>query len=250
MTRTAIKPVRKTVKGRRPGRPGGVAHTAAIRAGLLKGARELFTRRDFKAVSVRDIARKARVNPAMVHYHFGDKEGLYRAMLQETIGPILQRLQELIGGNEKTDHASIPEVPEVVGAVMTMLAHEPWVARLIVRQVLAEEGPFRQLFIREFASKGGGRLPALLGRAIERGSLRKDLDATLGALSLMSMVLFPFIAQPVVEQVFGVRMTDAFVRRLIDHSARMFYEGVGNPPARNTAQQRPVHANGSRRRTT
>ncbi len=250
MTRTAAKPVRKPAKGRRPGRPGGVAHAATIRAALLKGARELFTRRDFKAVSVRDIARRARVNPAMVHYHFGDKEGLYRAMLQDTIGPILQRLQELIGGSEKTDPASLPEVPEVVGTVMTMLAHEPWVARLIVRQVLAEEGPFRQQFIREFASKGGGRLPALLGRAIERGSVRKDLDPTLGALSLMSMLLFPFIAQPVVEQVYGVHMTDAFVERLIQHTARMFYEGVGNPPARNTARRPPVHANGSRRRTT
>ena len=67
---------------------------------------------------------------------------------------------------------------------------------------------------------------ALLGRAIERGSLRKDFDATLGALSLMSMLLFPFIAQPVVEQVFGVRMTDAFVERLIQHTARLYYEGA------------------------
>ena len=224
MTRTAHKVVPRSV--RRPGRPGGAAHAVAIRAALLKGARELFTRRDFKAVSVRDIAREAGVNPAMVHYHFGDKEGLYRAMLAETIGPVLERLQELVGRNEKTSPGSVPEVPEVVGTVMKMLAREPWVARLIVRQVLAEEGPFRQLFIREFASKGGGRLPALLGRAIERGSLRKDFDATLGALSLMSMLLFPFIAQPVVEQVFGVRMTDAFVERLIQHTARLYYEGA------------------------
>ena len=226
MSRTAPPSARKSTRGRRPGRPGGVAHAAAIRAALLKGARELFTRRDYKAVSVRDIARKAHVNPAMVHYHFGDKEGLYRAMLQETVGPLLQRLQELIGGNEKNKPASLPEVPEVVGTMMKTLAHEPWVARLIVRQVLAEEGSFRQLFIREFASKGGGRLPALLGQAIERGSLRKDFDPTLGALSLMSMMLFPFIAKPVVEQVFGVHMTDAFVERLIRHTARLYYEGA------------------------
>ena len=208
---------------RRPGRPGGVAHTRAIRAELLKAARELFARRDFKAASVREIAAAARVNPAMIHYHFGDKDGLYRAMLQETIGPVLQKVQELM------DHGSLQtekSLRDALEAVMTMLAREPWVARLIVREVLAEEGPFRDLFIREFAAKGGGRVPQLLKREIANGRVRKDLDPTLGALSFMSMALFPFIALPVVQKVFRIKMSAAFVARLIGHTEQLFYQGA------------------------
>jgi TetR/AcrR family transcriptional regulator len=243
MSRIAAKPASKSTRVRRPGRPGGTAHAAAIRAALLKGARELFTRRDFKAVSVRDIARKAHVNPAMVHYHFGDKEGLYRAMLQETVAPVLQKVQELMDhGNLQSDQS----IHHALEAVMTMLAREPWVARLIVREVLAEEGPFREVFVREFAVRGGGRVPQLLAREIASGRVRADLDPVLGALSFMSMALFPFIALPVAEKVFGIRMTDAFARRLVEHSTRMFYEGVGSHPARRL----PVHADGSGRRTT
>jgi len=247
MPRIAAKSAGKSTRVRRPGRPGGTAHAAAIRAALLKGARELFTRRDFKAVSVRDIARKARVNPAMVHYHFGDKEGLYRAMLQETVGPVLQKVQELMDhGNLESDKS----IHHALEAVMTMLAREPWVARLIVREVLAEEGPFREVFVREFAVRGGGRVPQLLAREIASGRVRADLDPVLGALSFMSMALFPFIALPVAEKVFGIRMTDAFARRLVEHSTRMFYEGVGSHPARNTVRRLPAHADGSRRRMT
>ncbi|MHB8730088.1 MAG: TetR/AcrR family transcriptional regulator [Sulfuricaulis sp.] len=234
-------------RGRRPGRPGGAAHAAAIRAALLKGARELFTRRDFKAVSVRDVAHKARVNPAMVHYHFGDKEGLYRAMLQETVGPVLQKVQELMA------HGNLPSgesIHHTLEAVMTMLAREPWVARLIVREVLTEEGPFREVFIREFATRGGGRVPQLLAREIANGRVRPDLDPTLGALSFMSLALFPFIALPVAEKVFGIRITDAFTRRLVDHSTRMFYEGVGSNASRNTARRIPVRSAGRGMRTT
>jgi TetR/AcrR family transcriptional regulator len=223
------KPGRK----RRPGRPTGAAHTAAIRGALLKAAREQFAKRDFTAASVREIAAAARVNPAMIHYHFGDKDGLYRAMLQETLGPVLRKVQELMDGGGRESQASIHDALE---AVMTMLAREPWVARLIVREVLAEEGPFRELFIREFASKGGGRLPALLEREIASGRVRKDLDPTLGALSFMSMALFPFIALPVAEKVFGIRMTDAFTRRLVEHSTRLFYEGAGHKPSRNASR--------------
>ena len=210
--------------GRRPGRPEGAAHREAVRAALLKAARELFGKRDFTAASVRDIARAARVNPAMIHYHFGDKDGLYRAMLHETIGPVLQKVQELTDQGGLQSETSIHDA---LDAVMTMLAREPWVARLIVREVLAEEGPFREQFVREFAAKGGGRVPQLLEREIANGRVRKDLDPTLGALSFMSMALFPFIALPVAEKIFGIRMTDAFTRRLVDHTTRIFYEGAG-----------------------
>jgi TetR/AcrR family transcriptional regulator len=228
-TASSGKPGRK----RRPGRPTGAAHTAAIRGALLKAAREQFAKRDFTAASVREIAAAARVNPAMIHYHFGGKDGLYRAMLQETIGPVLQKMQELMDRGGRESQTSIHDALE---AVMTMLAREPWVARLIVREVLAEEGPFREVFIREFAAKGGGRLPALLEREIASGRVRKDLDPTLGALSFMSMALFPFIALPVAEKVFGIRMTDAFTRRLVEHSTRMFHEGAGPKQSRNASR--------------
>jgi len=230
MSRAALKSRRNPAR-RRPGRPEGTAHRETVRADLLRAARELFARRDFTATSVREIAAAARVNPAMIHYHFGDKDGLYRAMLQDTLGPVLQKIQELMDRSNRDSQASIHDALE---AMMTMLAREPWVARLIVREVLAEEGPFRELFIREFAAKGGGRVPQLLEREMANGRVRKDLDPTLGALSFLSMALFPFIALPVAEKVFGIRMTDAFTRRLVDHSTRLFYEGAGQKPSRNT----------------
>ena len=233
MARTPAKPRNRPARSRRPGRPEGAAHADAIRGALLKAARELFAQRDFKAASVREIAAAARVNPAMIHYHFGDKDGLYRAMLQETLGPVLQKVQELLDRGGRESQASLHDALE---AVMTMLSREPWVARLIVREVLAEEGPFRELFIREFAAKGGGRVPQLLKREMAHGRVRKDLDPTLGALSFMSMALFPFIALPVAEKIFGIRMTDAFTRRLVDHSTRMFYEGAGRKPSRNASR--------------
>lgn len=229
MSRTTSKS--GTRARRRPGRPEGATHREAVRADLLRAARELFAKRDFTAASVREIAAAARVNPAMIHYHFGDKEGLYRAMLQETLGPVLRKVQELMDRGGRESQTSIHDALE---AVMTTLAREPWVARLIVREVLAEEGPFREVFIREFAAKGGGRVPQLLEREMTAGRVRTDLDPTLGALSFISMALFPFIALPVAEKVFGIRMTDAFTRRLVEHSTRMFYEGAGQKRSTNT----------------
>lgn len=52
---------------------------------LLKAAEQLFADRGFKKVTVREICRAARANVAAVNYHFGDKDGLYREVLQRAI---------------------------------------------------------------------------------------------------------------------------------------------------------------------
>ena len=52
---------------------------------LLRSAAQLFADRGFKKVTVRDICRAARANVAAVNYHFRDKGGLYREVLQLAI---------------------------------------------------------------------------------------------------------------------------------------------------------------------
>ena len=53
---------------------------------LLKSAAQLFADRGFKKVTIRDICKAARANVAAVNYHFGDKSGLYREVMQLAIG--------------------------------------------------------------------------------------------------------------------------------------------------------------------
>ena len=55
------------------------------RARLLETAGRLFGERGFKRVTVREICKAAKANVAAVNYHFGDKLGLYREVLQGAI---------------------------------------------------------------------------------------------------------------------------------------------------------------------
>lgn len=58
---------------------------------LLDAAGEIFAEVGFKAATVRDICRMAKANVAAVHYHFGDKMGLYTAILTEAFEAGLKR---------------------------------------------------------------------------------------------------------------------------------------------------------------
>ena len=62
-----------------------VSAEAETRDRLLAAAERLFGERGFRNVTVREICRAAAANVAGVNYHFGDKLGLYREVLQSAI---------------------------------------------------------------------------------------------------------------------------------------------------------------------
>lgn len=204
---------------RRPGRPAANEARDA-RAALLQAARELFAERDIGAVSSREIARSAGVNQALINYYFGGKQGLYQAMLQDSIGPVLARLESM-----SRQEGNLSSLPELMRLFTRTLAANPWVPRLILREVLSEEGRFREPFIRLFAGRGSGFLSRLLEEAQQRGEVRADLDIRLATLSWVSLSLFPFLAMPVASRIFDLQDT-ADLYRLADHSCQLFLEAI------------------------
>ncbi len=206
---------------RRVGRPPSATDTQ-VREGLLTAARSLFLKYGFRAVSSRQVAAAAGVNPAMIHYYFDGKEGLYRAMLEAAISPVVMRLETMLGDPQSADLEGLART------YMRVLAANPWIPGLIVREVLTPDGGFRQTFVRDFAGRFAPMVRTIVGREVERGKLRADLDSSLTVVSLLSLVLFPFITLPITTRVLGIDSSEIGIERLIVHTVRVFLQGVAN----------------------
>ena len=63
---------------------------------LLKAGRLLFARRGYDGTSVKEIADQANANVALVSYHFGGKEGLYKACFESFVEERLDFLNKKI----------------------------------------------------------------------------------------------------------------------------------------------------------
>ena len=62
---------------------------------ILAAAAVEFAERGFAGARVDRIARRARVNKAMLYYHFKSKQGLYRTLLRQIFTLAAGRLSEI-----------------------------------------------------------------------------------------------------------------------------------------------------------
>jgi AcrR family transcriptional regulator len=77
--------------GRRPGE-------AVTRQAIIEAARTCFLEQGYTATTIRAVARHAGVDPALVYHYFGDKPGLFVALLELPVDPRRVRNQASRGG--------------------------------------------------------------------------------------------------------------------------------------------------------
>ncbi len=124
------------MKRRNVGRPRD-GDPAVTRRGILRAAEEVFAASGFSGATTRAVAARAGVNVATLHYHFGNKERLYRAVLDAAVAG------ELPDGGE--DRPPADRLAAVVEALWDAGWTRPSLSRLGLLHLLA--GP---------AAAGGG----------------------------------------------------------------------------------------------
>lgn len=71
--------------------PAPASPDAVTRQRLVDAAADVFVEHGFRGATVRDICARAGANVAAVNYHFGDKETLYRAVLDQLFAGAFER---------------------------------------------------------------------------------------------------------------------------------------------------------------
>src|SRR6185436_5107995 len=86
---------------------------------ILAAAAVEFAGRGYAGARVDRIARRARVNKAMLYYHFASKQGLYRTLLRNTFRAIAAQLQGIAGSRlspERKLHAAVAALAAFIDA--------------------------------------------------------------------------------------------------------------------------------------
>jgi AcrR family transcriptional regulator len=174
---------------------------------------------------VREIAARADVNPALVHHYFGTKRELHVAVLERVGAELRERIEALA----LLDGPASDRLRDMVRTWVQAVGHDPCVPRMIMQEVLVPEGEQLEAFVSRFSGPLAERVAPMIAGWIRSGDLR-PVQLPFLLPSIVGLVVFIFLAAPVVRRLFGIDPTQPeTIEAWGEHAADLLLHGILAP---------------------
>jgi len=163
---------------------------------ILQHAFRLISEQGFKTVSMRDIAREARINEALIYHHFPTKQALLWAVVREMIEH--QPIHSVTPALDEEDFKA--QLQAFVHFYLEKTLADPSILRIILYAVM-EDLPLRN----EFNYQKEGTFLNWMYRSIEKGKAEWGFDRQVDTLVYLSSFmggLIYFVLQAAVLKLF------------------------------------------------
>lgn len=191
------------------GRPLASAQSVATPERVLAAAELAFAAVGYGAAKLADIATRAGIQRPSLLYHFGSKEALYA----QTIERCFERLRDALVESMTAEGDFRTRLERTVARYVEFLDAEPQLARLVLRELLDEHGPGRQILMRQVVP-----LLDVLERFIREhgaGIVRPDVPVRAAVLQVGSDALMRAAAGSLRQPLWGARDCSHTLARLL-----------------------------------
>jgi len=146
----------------------------STRARILDVALQEFSRLGLSGARIDTIAAESGLNKAMIYYHFGSKDGLYVAALEESY----RRFRQIEGALDIDEAlAAEPALRKLVGASFDFHAAHPEFVRMVMSENINQGEYIRKIpQLRAINQSAITVLGRLCQRGIAEGVFRADVD--------------------------------------------------------------------------
>jgi TetR/AcrR family transcriptional regulator, regulator of cefoperazone and chloramphenicol sensitivity len=197
------------------------ARTAAGAEGtrdkLIEAAGRVFAERGFDSATVREICRRAGANVAAVNYHFGDKIGLYTAVLQQSVNAAHVAAIRTVLDSSAPPEEMLRSIIRARLEGVTRQGRADWQVGILAHE-FAHPTPAMAQIVNTVARPLHERLLELVGRIL--GCEPHDVETLLCAHSVMGQIFFYVLGAPALAQLWPqAELTPDQVPRIADHIA-------------------------------
>ena len=167
---------------------------------ILNKAKEVFMQKGFAGARMQEIADAAGINKAMLHYYFRSKEQLFKVIVEDIMQGFLPQLGDALAG----EGSVIEKLEKVIRLYISIISENPFVPMFVLHELSQNRTSFITTMKKRAARFPD--FPAFFMQIIEEqaeGKIKPVPPAHL-IMNVMGMVIFPFIAKPVVINLVGV----------------------------------------------
>jgi AcrR family transcriptional regulator len=166
------------------GRPHDSKRT---RANILAAGQAVFAEKGYSGANVNEIVARAQTTKPMIYYHFGSKEGLFAAVLED----VYARMREIEHALDLSDLPADEAMRRLVGVTFDYCAaHPDWVMLVSVANIHAGQPISESTTIASRSKDIIDLLAALLARGVNEGVFRGDIDPLHLHLLIISLCFY------------------------------------------------------------
>ena len=175
---------------------------------ILAAAKEIFVEKGMDGARMQDIADRAGINKALLHYYFRNKEKLFETVFVEAAVGFLPKVSIIM----TTDAPLFEKIEQFVNEYIVMLRENPFLPIFIlnevnrqpkafIRKIWGEKRPPMGLFMKQVEEE------------VKKGII-KPIDPAQLLTNMVSLCIFPFLARPMIQWV--TVMNDEAWRQFIE----------------------------------
>ena len=165
---------------------------------ILQAAEEEFLLKGFAGARTTEIAQKAGVNHAMLHYYFNTKEQLFEQVMTEKVALFRDSVTSVF---EQSDLPVLQQIKEAMSRHFDFVRQNPLLPRFIINEISVRPEYIESIKSKLLPIAGNAfrKLQHSLDEASARGEICQ-IDARTLMLDIVSLNLFVFIAHPIISQ--------------------------------------------------
>lgn len=176
---------------------------------ILENAEELFSEKGFDATSVRDIAKAAGINIAMISYYFGSKEKLMEELFKMRMSAGLISVKEIAENTELTTVEKIEKA--LTGYIERVKTHKSF-----YRVILAEQATNKNKSVIRFLSKlketYAQFFETVIREGYESGAFKNKVDPVLFMTTITGTIMQSLLNKHLYASYYGVKVTEEWIR--------------------------------------
>jgi AcrR family transcriptional regulator len=191
---------------------------------ILQAAWEVFLEKGFSGARMQEIADRAGINKALLHYYFRNKQTLFGAVFETSAGKFFPRMREILNSDEPL----IQKIESFIDSYLEMLIQNPKVPGFIISEMNRNPDMIAAFILVHDNRPDPGKFFLQVQEESAAGRIRPIHPAHL-MLNIMSACIFPFIGKTMFRTITGItesaydeilRERKSEVSRLILHSLK------------------------------
>ena len=162
---------------------------------IYEAARRIFLLKGMEGARMQEIADEAGMNKALLHYYFRSKENLFKAVFKDIFTKFFSKVKDTIFSDISAKEKLIVFIDNYINLIQA----NPYVPQFIINEINRDPKVLKTLMFESGIEPQ--KILEMFYNEVQASNLSK-LDPRHIIVSILGMLIFPFVARPLLQMIY------------------------------------------------